>query len=444
MSPAPLRVRAIRLVVPRYGAEVSGGSEQLARHLAQALAARRWDVQVWTTAAGDEATWTPAFPSGDDIDGRVRVRRFPVLGRRRPTAFHQLSRAVFRLPPALRPETVWVVAQGPFSPRLVRALAEAPDLPTLFIPYLYHPTLWGLPAAPHPRLLIPAAHAEPAIRLRAVRRAILAADGIWYSTEEERRLVETVHPGARGKPHAVGTTGIEPPPGLDGEAFRARHGLGRYLLYAGRLTPGKGVSLLLEGFALLRQRHPALSLVLIGDRASPAAPPAGVVRLGWVEEGERWAALAGAEAVVIPSRLESLSLVALEAWACARPCLLNRDSAVLAGQAARSGGALLFDSPGGLAEQAARILDDPGTARRLGEAGRSFVSAHYRWGDVARRLTGLIIAAGTGDPRDRDGGGPGGGDPRDATAASGGEAEMDPAPPSGEPPPSGATARRGP
>jgi glycosyltransferase involved in cell wall biosynthesis len=394
-APAP-QVRAVRLVVPRYGPEVSGGSERLVRRLAQVLARRRWDVEVWTTTAADEASWAPAFPAGDDLDGPVRVRRFPILGGRHPAAFHQLSRAVFHLPAALRPETAWVLAQGPFSPSLVRALATAPDRPTLFMPYLYHPTLWGLPAAPHPRLLIPAAHDEPALRLRAVRRALLAADGLWYSTEEERRLVEAVHPGAAGKPHAIGTTGVAIPRRAAEEDFRRRHSLGRYLLYAGRLTPGKGVALLLEGFALLRQRHPALSLVVIGDRAGLAAPPPGVVSLGWVEDAEHRAALAGAEAIVIPSRLESLSLVALEGWAWGRPCLVNGASAVLAGQAARSGGALLFDTAKGLAEQAAAILDDPETARRLGAAGRSFVAAHYRWEDTVRRLTLLIAAADAG------------------------------------------------
>jgi glycosyltransferase involved in cell wall biosynthesis len=398
VSSPPLQVRGLRLVVPRYGAGVSGGSEQLARRLAQALARRRWEVEVWTTTAADEATWAPAFPSGDDLDGRVRIRRFPVLGRRHPVAFHQLSRAAFRLPATLRPETAWVVAQGPFAPGLVRALAQAPDRPTLFIPYLYYPTLWGLPAAPHPRLLIPAAHDEPALRLRAVRRALLAADGLWYGTEEERRLVEGRHPGAGGKPHAVGTTGFDIPPNADADGFRQRHGLGRYLLYAGRLTPGKGISLLLEGFALLRDRHPGVALVLIGDQAALATPRPGVVSLGWVSEEERWAALAGAEAVVVPSRLESLSLVALEGWACARPCLVNGDSAVLAAQAARSGGALLFDTAGGLAAQAARILDDPEAARRLGAAGRSFVAAQYRWGDAVRRLTLLIAAASAAAP----------------------------------------------
>jgi glycosyltransferase involved in cell wall biosynthesis len=393
----PRRRRRLRLVVPRYGPDVSGGSEQLVRRLAHALQTRRWDVEVWTTTAGDETTWSPAFPPGDDLDGAVRVRRFEVVGRRQPRLFHQMSRAMFRLPPALRPETAWLVSQGPFAPALVRALATGTDRPTLFIPYLYHPTIWGLPAAAHPRLLIPAAHDEPALRLRAVGRAVAAADALWYLTEEERSLLEAVHPIAAERPHAVGAVAIDPPVALDGDAFRRERGLDRYLLYAGRATPGKGVELLLDGYALLRQRHPEISLVLIGDPGGLATPPEGVVSLGWLDDGERWAALAGAEAVVVPSRLESLSLVALEAWAAGRPCLLNGDSSVLAGQAERSGGAHLFRDPAGLCDGAERLLADPDEATRLGDAGRRFVALHYRWNAVVRRLEGLIATvAGAG------------------------------------------------
>ena len=393
----PRRRRRLRLVVPRYGPDVSGGSEQLIRRLARTLQSRRWDVEVWTTTAGDETTWSPAFPPGDDLDGAVRVRRFEVVGRRQPRLFHQMSRAMFRLPPALRPETAWLVSQGPFAPALVRALATGTDRPTLFMPYLYHPTIWGLPAAPHPRLLIPAAHDEPALRLRAVRRTVAAADALWYLTEEERSLLEAVHPVATERPHAVGAVAIDPPAVLDREAFRRQRGLGRYLLYAGRATPGKGLDLLLDGYRLLRSRRPEVSLVLIGDPGGLAAAPEGVVSLGWLDDDEHWAALAGAEAVVVPSRLESLSLVALEAWATGRPCLLNADSPVLAGQARRGGGALLFRDPEQLAASAERLLADPDEAARLGDAGRRFVALDYRWNGVVRRLEELITAvAGTG------------------------------------------------
>jgi len=389
-TPGPSR--RLRLVVPRYGLGVSGGSELLVRRLAHALQRRRWDVEVWTTTAGDEATWSPAFPPGDDLDGGVRVRRFAAVSRRHPQLFHQLSRAVFLLPAALRPETAWLVAQGPFAPALVHALATGSDRPTLFTPYLYHPTIWGLPAAPHPRLLIPAAHAEPALGLRAVGRAVAAADALWYGTEEERTLLEAVQPVAARRPHAVGTVAIDPPVGVDRDAFRRDRGLGRYLLYAGRATRGKGLDLLLNGYALLRRRHPEVSLALIGDPERLVAPPEGVLSLGWLDDEEHWSALAGAEAVVVPSGLESLSLVTLEAWAAGRPCLLNGDSPVLAGQAGRSGGALLFRDPRGLCDGAGSLLADPERAARLGEAGRRFVALHYRWNSVVRRLEGLIAS----------------------------------------------------
>ncbi|MGO8687569.1 MAG: glycosyltransferase family 4 protein [Candidatus Dormibacteria bacterium] len=398
-SPAPRRPRRLRLVVPRFGPGVNGGSELLVRRLAVTLQSRRWEIEVWTTTAGDEATWTPAFPPGDDLDGAIRVRRFPVMGRRAPRAFHQMSRGLFRLPPQLRPETAWLVAQGPFAPALVRALATAADRPTLFTPYLYHPTIWGLPAAPHPRLLIPAAHDEPALRLRAVGRALAASDALWYGTDEERTLLEAVHPVAARRPHAVGTVAIDPPTSLEPAGFRRRHQLGRYLLYAGRATPGKGVEMLLDGFGLLRRERPDVSLVLIGDPNGPAEVPEGVVSLGWVDDAEHWDAVAGAEAVVVTSRLESLSLITLEAWAAGRPCLLNGDSPVLAGQAERSGGALLFHDPGELADRAGALLADPAEAARRGDAGRRHVALHYRWNAVVRRLEALIAAGESGAAR---------------------------------------------
>lgn len=390
MSPDPHR---LRLVVPRYGAEVSGGSELLMRRLAHALRERSWDVEVWTTTAVDEATWSAGYPAGDTVDTGVRVRRFPVVRRRPPRFFRQMSRAVFRLPAALRPEAAWLAVQGPYAPALVRALRGKADRASVFMPYLYHPIIRGLPAATRPRVLIPAAHDEPALRLRAVGRAAAAADALWYSSEEERALMESAHPVAARRPHAVGTVAVAPPAGVDGEGFRSRRGLGRYLLYAGRFTPGKGVDVLLEGYARLRLRRPEVSLALAGDSTALQECPEGVVRLGWLDEAELWSAVAAADAVVVPSRMESLSLVTLEAWAMGRPCLLHAGSPVLAGQAARSGGALLFRDAEELAVAAERLLADPAAAGRMGEAGRSHVARQYRWDAVIERLEGLIAVA---------------------------------------------------
>jgi glycosyltransferase involved in cell wall biosynthesis len=387
--------RRLRIVVPRYGPLVVGGSEGLARRLATALASRDWQVEVWSTTAIDEDTWRGDLPATEQ-DGAVSVRRFPLTAHRSPGAFHQASRVFWRLPPRPRPERWWLRGQGPYSPSLIRALATAPAGPTLFTPYLYHPTVYGLPAAPHPRILIPAAHDERPLRLRAVGRMLRAADGLWYGTPEEKELVESVHPGTRATRHAIGTVGVEPSGSADPARFRARFGLtGPYLLYGGRLTAGKGLTKLVDGFQLLRSRRPEAELLLAGEDAADGLGD-GIRSLGRLDD-RTWAdAVAGARAVIVPSRMESLSLLALEAWAAGRPCLLNAASPVLRGQAERSGGALLFASPEELAQAGEQLIDDAERADQLGQAGRAYVAAHYRWDGAEARLLELIDA---GQPR---------------------------------------------
>jgi glycosyltransferase involved in cell wall biosynthesis len=109
-----------------------------------------------------------------------------------------------------------------------------------------------------------------------------------------------------------------------------------------------------------------------------------------LDEQERWDAIAGAAGVVSPSYFESLSLLVLEAWALGRPCLVNRASPVLAGQSERSGGAVAYLGADELAAGGRKLLEDVGFGDRLGAAGRSYVDQHYRWDDVARRISSLI------------------------------------------------------
>ena len=383
---------------PRYGAEVVGGAERLARLLAHSLRGAGWEVEVFTTCARDAATWRNVEPPGVSDDSGVIVRRFPVRLPRQPALFHQFSRAFFKLPAGLRPEALWVAAQGPWSPALVAALrgggAHEPRVPTLFLPYLYHPTLRGLPAFPGPRLLMPAAHDELPLQLDAVRTAMAAADALWFGTDEERDMVERVHPAAAEKASAVGNVGIVVPAGVDGSRFRARlGGAAPYLLYGGRVAAGKGMSELLEGVQRLRAVRGDVQLVLTGEAGTvtPASP--GVVPVGRLDEASRWDALAGAAAVVVPSFHESLSLLALEAWAVGRPVLANAESPVLLGQVLRSGGGIGYRGAAELAQAAADLLSDPAVAASFGRSGRRYVEMMYRWELVHARLEGLIADA---------------------------------------------------
>jgi glycosyltransferase involved in cell wall biosynthesis len=350
-------------------------------------------VQVWTTTAIDEATWRSGFPPGLTRDGDVEVRRFPVMMRRHRWLFRQLSHAAYHLPRHLRGEHLWSIAQGPYAPALIRALTNAEAMPTLFSPYLFHPILFGLPAAPHPRILCPAAHDEPALRLEVVRRAMLSSDAVWFHSPEERALLLSAHPVVRRLPSECGVVGVEAPLHLDEHAFAVRHHIqGPYLYYGGRGARGKGLETLLAAAALLHRTNPEAQLVLSGEASATDCPP--WVRVaGRLDERERWEAMAGAAAVVVPGSLESLSLLALEAWSVGRPCLLNAASPVLAGHAARSGGGLMFSTAEELAKRASELLSDRKGAALLGASGRAYVAATYRWELAEQRLRNLIGAA---------------------------------------------------
>jgi glycosyltransferase involved in cell wall biosynthesis len=227
-----------------------------------------------------------------------------------------------------------------------------------------------------------------------VRRAVLAADALWFHSPEERELLVSAHPQAEHVPSRCGVVGVDPPPDLDAHAFATRRGLtGPYLFYGGRAAGGKGLDTLLAGAAALRQRIPNAGLVLSGEAAGGTHLP-WVHSVGRLDERERWEATAGAAAVVVPGSLESLSLLALEAWAVSRPCLLNEASPVLRGHLLRSGGGFTFTDAEELASRAAQLIEHPGQAAVMGAAGRSYVQATYSWDLAEQRLRGLITATG--------------------------------------------------
>ena len=364
------------------------------RRLAAALRERSWEVEVWTTTAFEESTWREnGFSPGRTLEEGVAVRRFPLRAHRAPRAFAQLSRAFFRIPTSCRPERLWTVLQGPYSPALIRALATADSKATLFTPYLYHPTLLGVGAAPHPRIVVPAAHNEPALSLRITGRALRRADALFFHTPEEAELVHSVHPGTVDIPFATGIIGVQAPARVDTRAFSQGLSLkGPYLYHGGRSAAGKRDGLL-EAFAALHALHSEVKLVLSGE-SEGGLLPSGVIHVGRLSDDERWAAIAGALAVVVPGRLESLSLLALESWAMARPCLLNAQSPVLRGHAQRGGGGLLYQDGASFVAAVSGLMEDPTRAMVIGRRGRDYVHKNYTWDAVEQRLLYLLgIAA---------------------------------------------------
>src|SRR6185436_4818219 len=142
------------------------------------------------------------------------------------------------------------------------------------------------------------------------------------NTPEEEQLIARRWPG-HARSRIVGV-GIDAPRGVDAARFRAKHELdGAYLMYVGRVEEGKGVGDLLRLHAELREQfHDAPELVLAGEASMRVSGP-GVRYLGRIEEEDKHDGLAGALCAVVPSRYESLSLLALESMAVGTPVLGN-------------------------------------------------------------------------------------------------------------------------
>ncbi len=331
----------LAVVVQRYGEQVVGGAERLARMVATRLTAG-CDVTVLTTRAADHLTWRNALPEGASTEEGVRVLRFPVVQERSMPEFNALSRRTYRGPRGRIEEERWIAAQGPRVPALVRhALEHSADYDAfLFFTYLYAPTVDLLPLVHRRALHLPTAHDEPPLAFEAYRDVFELPRALLCNTPEELELIARRFP-RHARARVIGA-GVELTRGSAGRFAKAK-GLTRpYLLYVGRLEAGKGIPEALRLHQRLRAGfHDAPDFLLAGA-GSLALDGEGVRALGPISEQEKQDALAGALAVVIPSRFESLSLLALEAFAAGTPVIANAECDVLRGQVERSQGGLAY------------------------------------------------------------------------------------------------------
>jgi len=384
---------SVLVVVQRYG-DVSGGAEAHARELVAHLRPHA-DLAVATTTAADYWTWENAYTAGiDEVDG-VTVHRFPVeSGRTRD--FRLREHRAFQKTHALSDENAFVRAQGPVAPELLEHLRRfGRDFDAvLFFTYIYYPTVYGLPLVPERAILIPTAHDEPALRLSVYRRLFHAPRAIAFNSVEERQLVHRTFANQR-IPSEIAGVGVDVPAQRDAARFRARFGIeGPYVLYLGRIVESKGCGTLFDQFLRWQGTRDATPVTLVlagrGDPEMPVPSDPRIRHVGPLSDQQKFDALAAATALVMPSLLESLSMVTLEAWAAGRPVIVDARSPVLSSMAARAGAGLAYRSWMEFAEIAELLVADPLLGERLGRAGRRFVESTYTWPAVVEKYRDLF------------------------------------------------------
>lgn len=197
--------------------------------------------------------------------------------------------------------------------------------------------------------------------------------------------METVHNGVD-----VATLGAAPPTHLREELGIPADAI--VFAHVGRLAPVKGQRELIEALRRLRDVH---AVFLGGDVESDGVYARELERLavgldvhfaGFRKDAA--SVLREADALVLPSRIEGLPLVILEAMAHAKPVVATAVGGTP--EAVVDGETGLLVAPGdvrGLEQALARLAGDTELGRRLGEAGRERVEAHFQ----ASAMTGRIL-----------------------------------------------------
>jgi glycosyltransferase involved in cell wall biosynthesis len=382
----------LAVVVQRYGLAINGGAELHARYVAEHLA-RHATVEVLTTCAKDYVTWRNELPAGAETVNGVTVRRFKVKHERDPIVFGRRSKRVFDEMHSLGEELDWLDAEGPTSTALIDHLTKrASDYDfCFFFSYRYYHAFYGARAAAGRAILVPTAERDEAIGLSIFHPVFRGVRAVMYNSPEERAMINAVS-GNQSVPGVVVGIGSDVPSNPQASRFRQKHGMhGPFAVYVGRIDENKGCAELFRFF----QRYVAdpaskLSLVLIGHSILEIPQHPRIRHLGFVDDQDKFDAMAAADLLIMPSYFESLSMVALEAWALGKPVLANGRCDVLRGQCVRSNAGLYYDTGGEFMEALATLERNKWLSGALGRNGRHFFKEHYDWPVIERKYLDMI------------------------------------------------------
>ncbi|NKQ54796.1 glycosyltransferase family 4 protein [Amycolatopsis sp. K13G38] len=165
------------------------------------------------------------------------------------------------------------------------------------------------------------------------------------------------------------------------------------LLYFGRLEWEKGVQDLLAALPEIRRNHPGTRLVVAGrgrhldeliEQSRKLRIRRAVDFAGHLPDRELRAALAAADAVVLPSRYEPFGIVALEAAAAQAPLVASTAGGL--GEVVINGVTGLAFAPGdvtALGTAVDTVLRDRAAAEHRARTAKARLSADFDWGRIA-------------------------------------------------------------
>ena len=232
---------------------------------------------------------------------------------------------------------------------------------------------------PAKAILVPTAERDAAVTLGIFGPTFRGVRAIMYNSHEERAMIQAAT-GNHEVPGVVVGVGSDVPAQPEPARFRRRFKLKRpFAIYIGRIDENKGCGELFGYFQRYAATFPrGLDLVLVGSAVMPIPTHPRIHHLGFLSDEDKFDALAAADLLIMPSYFESLSMVALEAWALGRPVLANGRCDVLKGQCLRSNAGLFYESYEEFAETLYGLESNGPLHARLGQNGRDVLQRQLR------------------------------------------------------------------
>ncbi len=380
------------LVVQRYGLDIAGGAELHCRLVAEHLLESH-QVEVFTTCAKDYVSWKNEYPQGTEVINGVPVHRFLVKKKRNIRTFENVQNLVFHEQQSEAMENLWIKENGPFSPRLLKAVQSRPDIDVwILFSYRYWTTAASLDFLRKKVLLVPTAEHDPALYLGVVKALFQLPGAIAYNSLEEKSLIQTIsgNQAVPGEVVGVGLVESDEMKQTLKEDFKVDQD-NPYMLYIGRIDKNKGCDHLFRLYRRYREEAQAdIDLVLIGRPVIPIPNYPGIRHLGFVSEKAKIEALLGCRFLIMPSSFESLSMVLLEAWRHRRPALVNGKCEVLKGQCLRSNGGLAYHNYDEFSASIDYLLANPSVGDAMGRQGNVYYREHYSWPVIQKKYESLL------------------------------------------------------
>lgn len=375
----------IALIIHRFGPNVIGGSEKLCYQIAKQLQKYNHEITVLSTCALDYIYWKNYFKPGKEVYEGLDIIRFPIEKERNLKKFDNISSKVFYNEHTVQEEVEWVMECGPYTPSMVEYIKSNKDNYDWFIFFTYRhfTSYFGLREVADKSVLVPTAEMDNVINLSIYKTFFNLPRAIIYISREEKDLINTKTQNYSVK-SKISALGIPLPKDIDPLVFRNKYNIfSPFIIYLGRIDINKGARTLFKYFINYKKViYDDIKLVLCGNSVEKIPDHKDIIHVGFIPEELKYSALSASEFLVMPSKLESLCIVTLEAWAMKKAILVNERCNVLKGQVSRSRGGLYFNTFKDFIYCIRYMLKNKDITEEMGINGFNYISENYSWDKI--------------------------------------------------------------